>query len=218
MKKLIFAFFLLLASCSPTKQPAPTPEMQETYPPSLDAFKSSELCPDICWLGIHPGITTYEQVVQIITTSNQFEQRFTEISDSNIKAFWFPDNTQKFHTGVTLVFSNNLVESITLGRLAPFTVQDFVILIGQPSEMSFMVQQGLHDDKYSVYNLYYPSLKTTFQVRSGGEHGPEPNDFILQLIINKEYQDNYRQPWLGYGHFEEYLLRSIPTSTVPSPQ
>jgi hypothetical protein len=241
MKKLMLILTLFLACCSPTtqftpttqivpasqpahttevvptSQPASNQETRKVYPPLLEAFESSEGCPVVCWLGIHPGVTTYEQAVQIITTSVQFDQDFTEISDKNIRAFWFPDKTRRFHTGVTISFSDSLVQSITLGRLTPFTLQDFIGFLGQPTEISLMVQKGLHDDKYTVYNLYYSSLKAFIQIRSTGEHGPEPKDFIYGLEINTEYLDSYRQPWLGYGHFDEYMLRAIPTPTLQTP-
>lgn len=225
-KKLLFALFLFLACCSPVTQPiptaqiAPTFEIQKPYPsplPSIEAFKSSENCPNICWLGIHSETTDSERAIQIISTSNQFNQAFTEISHDNIRAYWFPEESKTFGTGVRISFLNNRVESITLGRLVPFTVQDFIGLLGQPAEISLMVYKGMHDDKYTVYNLYYPLLKAFFQINSSGEHGPEPNDFIYGLDINTEYQDNYRQLWLGYEHFDEYMLRAIPTPTLQTP-
>ena len=234
MKNLPLAFLVLLACCSPatqlaptlqptptqivpTSQPASNQEIRKAYPPSLEVFRSSAECPNICWLGIQPGITTYEQAVQIIKSSKQFNQEFTEISEDNIQAYWFPEKSRTFGTGVRISLSSNLVKSLTLSRLVPFTVQDFIEILGQPTEISLMVQKGLHDDKYTVYNLYYPSLKAFLQISADGEHGPEPNDFIYGLEINTEFQDSYRQPWLGYGHFDEYMLLAIPTPTLQTP-
>lgn len=217
MKKLLLAFSLLVAGCYTTSQLTPTPSVREVYVPWLEAFELSDACPNICWLGLRPGMTTLEQATQVVTTSDQFDQNFTEILDKSIKAYWYPENTKTFGTEVYITFSENVIESITLARLTPFTVQDFIGLLGQPGEMSLIVQKGLHDDTSVIYNLYYSQFKAAFQIRSRGEYGPKPDDFVERVTINIEIQDSYRQPWLGYGNLDEYLLRAIPTPTILGP-
>jgi hypothetical protein len=216
MKKLLFVLSLLLAGCLPVT-PTPTDSLTGTYIPLLEAFAPSAECPNICWLGMHPGITTSEEAIKFIQSSDQFDQRATEILDDRMRTLWFPEKTKTLRTGVNIDFSKGLVKSITFGWLKPFTLQDFAGFLGPPDEMSLMVGNGVPGDKFTEYNLYYPSLKAYIQVRSDGRRGPQPDDFIELLAVNVKKQDDYRQPWVGYGHFDQYFLRAIPTPTYGGP-
>ena len=144
MKKVFLAFCLLLTSCSLDLSSPPTQGIQESYPPLLEAFESNEQCPNICWLGIHPGTTTAEQAILAIRNLEQFSEEFIEQTDRNIQAYWFTENTKTLGSHVTVNFSDKgIVESLSMGPLTPFTVGDFVNLLGEPDEISLSVKEDL---------------------------------------------------------------------------
>lgn len=204
---------LLLTSCS-LHLSSNSSQRSEVDQPSINTFETSDLCPHVCWLGIHPGTTSEDEALDLIMTSDQIENGFTQKIDNTIQVYWYSDENKTIGSSVTLSLSNGIVESIYIGPLEPFTVKDFIELWGEPSEISIRLEKGMHDEKLMIYSLYYPSLSTKLLVFPGNMAGPNPNDQINLLAINIELNDSNRQPWKGYNQIEDYLGA---TSTPKTP-
>lgn len=210
MKKVLVCILLLLTCCIPLIQPVPT----------IDAFKTSDDCTNVCWLGINPGVTSAEQARVLLRASDQINQKEFHRSADGIETIWFTEKTKTFYSRTYINFRDGLVESIYLTLLAPFTMDDFVKLFGEPDEISIRVNIAA-DAEYVSYILYYTKKKAVIEVISGSDTGPAPADQIQTLILSTKFDtysqkwladqkwmadyDNYRQPWLGYGHFGDYL-------------
>jgi len=221
MKRSVI-IFLLSNFCLTLFLSACTQRAEENHSPLLEAFKSSNECPNVCWLGIHPGTTTTDEAIRLIKSSTQFDQEFTKQSDTGLHAYWYPEKTKTIGaTSVTLNLTDGLVKSIYLGRLRPFTVKDFIDLWGAPNEISIRYEVGLHYGEFTNYTLYYPMLKAELSIHLGNLNGPDPEDFIDLLTVNDESINNYRQPWLGYWHIKDYLpgqkIPSGPETPTPNP-
>jgi len=100
----------------------------------------------------------------------------------------------------------------------PYTVKDFIELLGEPDEISIAVRDA-PDARYLKYALYYTSLNTFFYTSTRGKMiGPDPGDTIADMYLDTNLdddnlpfwiiRDNKRlQPWLGYGHLDDYFPR-----------
>ena len=109
-----------------------------------------------------------------------------------------------------------MVSYISIIQPYPLTVGDLIKLLGEPEEISIFVEFGPHNDSFVWYQLYYSSPRVIIEASNtrGEVAGPQPNDdmrFFMVDITNdkllgkaqKVYEE--AQPWLGYGHLEDYL-------------
>src|SRR5436853_139080 len=104
MKKLILLFLIFLTCCAPmaAQKPTATPTS-----PDLDAFKTSEQCPGLCWLGMHPGKTTRQQAIDIFTkTPGNANMHLTS---GSLEGEWFTDKEKVLKAFVAIHFSGELV-------------------------------------------------------------------------------------------------------------
>jgi hypothetical protein len=188
----------------------------------LNAFEFSEKCPHMCWQGINPGVTTTDEALALLKASDQIGQT-SYIDDEPNKTLWlhwFTDKSKTFHTGVYLGYENGIVTSISFQNLYPFRIKDLISILGEPSEIN-ITQEIEADAEFIRYSVFYPEQR--IQIEVGGVHwnSPNPNDDVQSLGLNIEFYNPLRprqkwiiQPWLGYGHLEDYLpgIR-IPTNT-----
>lgn len=200
-----------ISSISPVSKATVTDSPNPILHPLVEAFQQNTQCPNLCWLGIHPGTTTAEQAIKIF--KNTEGKISMQVSDHSINGEWFSDKEKKSPCSVTINFSNGVVDSLTLGSLAIFTVSDFVNILGEPSRMTIQwAEVGDGDVKLTDYTLYYPELRIEIQANSGGWGGPSPDGGIIWLRVNTPPRNaQYFQPWLGYGHLQDYSPRAVPT-------
>lgn len=220
MKRIFLVTFLLIASCSPS--PSPTPDIT----PSLDAFEFSEWCPDMCWLGIKPGYTTEEGAREMLIASDQIAEGEIHELDSSIHVDWFSTMEKTFTSNAFIIFRDGLVQRISFTILRPFTIQDFINLLGEPDEISLSLEEPPDAYPYIIYTLYYNTTQTRISAPTSIKTGPNPIDNIDLLTINADFDDQdlptwmiedyrNRQPWLGYGHLEEYFPDQMLPTLVP---
>lgn len=222
MKKLIVLLVFFLVGCAPMATPIPviTATPEPVTHPNLDAFQTSDTCPNICWLGIHVGTTTRQQAIDIFTKSP--DNANMRLTPGSLEGEWITDKEKVFKAFVAIHFSNDIVDSIMLARLAPFTTGDFVKMLGEPSKMWILwtddrVGNGFRRTQYA---LYYPEQKIEVQAGYSGLDesdwgGPSPDSKMewLRVGVPPQYEEKYLQPWLGYGHLEDY--RKAPP--IPAP-
>jgi hypothetical protein len=198
MKKNILLILLLLAGC-------------QAQWIGMEAFEFSGQCPQICWMGINPGATTLDDAVSILNSSNQIDQEQISISGDNIFATWNARSIIDFTSGIEITSDNGLVRSISLMSLS-FTMGDFVNLLGEPDVIN--IQQDTNSDnmEFITYSVYYSASKTMITVNIYNNNGPDSTDRISTLILNIELinwtpfpEQGEFQPWLGYGHLQDYL-------------
>ena len=215
MKKILFLLvLLLLCSCAPVPVTMPpTPDWTKShsaptadwsgYQPSIEAFQLSEQCPHLCWLGINPGVTTAEEAHKLVTTSDQIDQASLEATETGIVVKWFTEKTHKLDSSVYMRLNNGLVTSIAFDRLAPFTLKDFIALIGDPYGIN--IDMNIHGDIMEMpYGAYYDS-RDILLAGEAAETGLHPNDPLNSLMLNIPYNKEIFRPWVGYGHLAEYF-------------
>ena len=213
MKKIVFLLILLLASCAPARPTMPPTPMWEnshsaptadwsTYRPSIEAFQFGEQCPHLCWLGINPGVTTAEQAHTLLSASDQVNPTM-EVMDTGIVAKWYTDKAKKLEASVYVRFESGVVKSIAFTGMSPFTLKDFVALVGEPDGIN--IDMNIYGDVMEMpYGAYYYSR----DILLGSEladTGLHPNDPITTLILNVPYNKDIFRAWVGYGHLTEYF-------------
>ena len=123
-KALCSFLFLVISSCS-SLNPSPQVDVVETTEIAnkkivatnaalaMTAFEYSENCPSVCWLGIHPGLTTLEEAMGRLKSSDQISKDFFVVSDNEIQTnFWFIG--KKFRSHVFLTINDGLIGSVSL--------------------------------------------------------------------------------------------------------
>jgi hypothetical protein len=204
MKKTVFLILFVLTSCQAFSG--------RTAPATMNVFTLNEQCPYVCWLGINPGKTTLEEAKTLLTASNQIDQKSVKIyGNSSIDFVWYDRGLDANLSRVEIEFRDELVSSIFFNNF-PFSVNELVSLLGEPSQISITVLMGAHED-YFDYELYFPAQKVLlYSSPSGSQNGPQPDDDISRLVLNTEIYKytlpawaGKLQPWLGYGHVKDYL-------------
>jgi hypothetical protein len=219
MIKLVLIFILLLTGCESTSiipssdNMIISPKVTNEKPASsaLDTLQFNEKCPRLCWMGINPGVTTYQDVVTIMRTSEQIDQNWLDITSSEINAaIWHLDSTNTYNGNAAIAFENGVVKNIILGN-SHIRIKDLINLLGEPDKISYKVFDTPDGPgKILFYAVYFSSHKVMIY-SGGGWGGPDSNDPIKGLVLNTEINTSilpwYRpiQPWLGYGHIKEYL-------------
>jgi hypothetical protein len=170
-------------------------------------------------MSIKPGVTTMEEATTLLSASDQFDRESIEITEYGIAVKWHMGATSaSFTTWVRIYASDNGadVKSITFVGLDPYTVEDFIDFLGEPDEIFIIIRNAPHG-RYLDYALHYPSLNTFFYANPREKMiGPDPGDHIEKMYLDTNLDDENlepwiiidngnRQPWLGYGHLDEYL-------------
>ncbi|MCX6083235.1 MAG: hypothetical protein NTW32_27220 [Chloroflexi bacterium] len=223
MRKALFLFLLILISCTPAPMSTPiagnTNSPGQDYLPSIEAFDVSAKCPHICWMRINPGVTSAEEARLLLRASNQIDQETFHVSTNGIKTKWFIEKRKTNYSEVAISNVDGHVESITFSQLAPFTIGDLLNLFGEPDEISLRIDKAADAEDIS-YMIYYTNKKMLIWVMPGSRNGPQPTDHNIEmLVLGTEFKilspswladyGNYRQPWLGYGHLEDYLSGQV---------
>ena len=164
MKKVLSSLILFFTltmqiSCSslyPSVDVVPTTDWWKDYTPSVEVFQINDVCPNICWLGIHPGTTSIENAAGILMESNQIDQQSIQASETEVEAIWYPDQEKKAQTTVILYLDRGFVTSIRYYNLMPFTVEKFVNILGEPGEIRIELLVSPHDWFDLVYSIYFP--------------------------------------------------------------
>jgi hypothetical protein len=231
MKRIMCLIFLLLTSCAPvpvnpppaSASPSPVYASPPASVPMSSAFTYDHECPHICWLGINPGVTTVEEAKTIIYSSNQFVEGTDDESDNPVDnkigfgVDWHTEQMGAGSTRVGMVFENGVVQDINFSFYTYVMIQEFIEVLGKPNEINIRIMQA-PDARYINYILYYTSMNALIIVSAHNETGPDvedsvdvlylnisPDDPIASDIINFWLGQDLRQPWLGFGHLEEYL-------------
>ena len=227
-KALVLSFALLLACCTPAPYPSETPaNSQSTYPTTdwsryhllLDAFDASEKCPHLCWLGINPGVTTKDEVRHLLRASEEIDQKEYHVDTNGIYTNWYYESTKELFAYVHIECANDVVSTIYLYFMAPIKISDFVKLLGEPPQISVSIENE-PDTVFVNYSLYYPSRKIFVESTVWDKTGPTPSDMVRELSINAKFDDEHLklQPWLGFGHLQEYLPgQKLPPIPPPNP-
>jgi hypothetical protein len=161
-----------------------------------------------------PGSVDEAEV--LLQASNQIEHKSIFWSEEGIRLLWYTRKTEYSYSYVYLTTNNDLVQTIHFTTLSNFTLEDIINFLDEPSEISISMQKTA-DAWINTYTLYYPQSKTMiYSGKANDLTGPSPDEYIEILSLNADFDsddlppwraDDYenRQPWLGYGHLEEYL-------------
>jgi hypothetical protein len=173
------------------------------YEPAVGIFSSEGLCVHLCWLGINPGVTSSDEMLRVLDTSDQIDQNTLNPADSGIGVEWFTEATKTLRASAYLYVQEGVVQSISFEELAPWTIGALIGLLGEPDQITIRMEtQG--DVMYMPYALYFASEKVLASADSG-DPGPHPNDSLVALKLNLAFEHESFQPWIGYGHLDVYL-------------
>ena len=221
MKRIICLIFLFLTSCTPWYA-SPPPEYTST--PSLipisSTFTYTKDCPHICWLGINPGVTTAEEALALLSSSSQIDQSsYVDKNETGVRVEWHTKQMGINPIRVGVVFENGIVNSISFDFGIYVKIGEFIDIIGQPDEISIN-KNAAEMPRYMNYVVYYTSINALIFVNVTDIAGPDIDDPVTILYLNISPDkakplsfmsgQNLRQPWLGFGHLEEYLLHTQP--------
>jgi len=208
--------FLFLTSCAPATA-SPPPEYASPLPPipMSSAFVYTKECPHVCWLGINPGVTTTEDALVLLTSSSQIDQSsYIDDNETGIRVEWHTKQMGVNPIRVGMVYENGIVNSINFYFGIYVKLQEFIDLIGQPDEISIS-KNAAEMPRYMNYAVYYTSINALIFVNTTDMTGPDIDDSVTILYLNITPDEatplsfmsgqNLRQPWLGFGHLEEYL-------------
>jgi len=208
-----FLILLLLASCVKV-----FPDVNESLIPLEEAFVFNENCPHLCWMNINPETTTIKEAIALLRNSDQIDWESIEETEGSVYVKWFNRRNKKGYVSVLIRSGseNSIVQSIRFDQLYPYNVDGFTKLLGEPDDISISLNEmdGIRSVNYA---LYYSSSKTFLYINNNAiTTGPNSEHTIGYSYLNIDIQnndfpqwaiDNYnnQQPWLGYGHLEEYL-------------
>jgi hypothetical protein len=184
------------------------------------AFTYTQDCPHICWLGINPSVTTTEEARNILSSSNQIKQTSYIGEDAGFGLEWYLDSEHPLPIRVYVTSANGIVQKLIFRFNILVKIQEFIDLIGQPNEIS-IVEVRASDGRYINYVLYYTSMDVLIFITNYDASGANSDDPVQGLWLNVAPNDpnldvwilsknDFRQPWLGFGHLEEYLLHAPP--------
>jgi hypothetical protein len=159
-----------------------------------------------------------EEATTLLLASDQIDHESIQNTEYGIAVKWYKGATNSSYTWVRIYASDNGIDvkSIIIGRLFPYTVKDIIDFLGEPDEIFIVIRNAPHG-RYLDYALHYPSLNTFFYTGNRGKIiGPDPDDYIENMYLDTNLDDENlepwiiidngnRQPWLGYGHLDEYL-------------
>src|SRR5689334_3725064 len=212
MKKAVLLLALLLSACAPASTPTPAAasvhslptQDYSAYQASVEDFQLSRACPNLCWLGVNPGVTGASEAYALLSKAEQIEQKSLTASDTGIQVSWFTEKTKTLRASVYVYFEHDLVKSVSFTNLAPFTVQDFSKLLGEPEGINISMEVVNGTVMHMPYGLLYGAHKV-MAASEAGDPGPQPNDSLTNLTMNLDYDSQFFKPWVGYGHLEVYL-------------
>ncbi len=216
MKKMVCLIFMVLTSCiSAPISSSPIPV--NPIPISMkSSFTYNEECPHMCWLGVNPGATTIEDALALLSSSSQINQVSFEKNEARIEVEWHTEQMGVNPIRVYLDIENGVVNNMVFNFYIYVKAQEFIDLIGEPDEISIKQEQWV-EGVSTDYFLYYTSKKIVMFVLIASKNGPNSGDSIRNLYLNVGHDNpvvygqfssehkNLRQPWLGFGHLEEYL-------------
>lgn len=216
MKKIIVLLILLLpllTSCAPSAssklatpdwtkaRSKPTPDLSG-YQPNIEAFVVNEQCPHMCWLGINPGVTTPDEAKAALAESDQIDPQM-EITDTGIVAKWHTEKTKELTASAYLRFDQGVIKSIAFSDMAPFTLKNFIDLMGDPSGIN--IDMNIYGDVMEMpYGAYYFTRDVLVGAESA-DQGLHPNDPVNSLVLNVPYKKELFRLWVGYGGLAEYF-------------
>ena len=198
--------FILLAFTSACAAPE-GPTNREDYELNAAFSGDSALgCDLICWSGIQVGTTSQAQALELIGKASWIDPSTLESSEDKIKVNWFPETTKKFRSYAQLNLDAGIVDSIEITGVTPFTIGDFIKLLGEPDEIGITSWKGLRGVGLTSYVLYYASRSFEVYVATGNPDGPQPDDFVSMVGTELTFQGQAAQkPWMGYGQVDKYL-------------
>jgi len=222
MRKIMILFLCLFLLVGCTLSPAPF--WKVIFPPSISGFDFGPKCPHGCWLGIIPGVTKIVEARAKLQAIPQIDNTSWHEEGNVITVDW---NTRDFPCDVDIIQKQDTVKNISFGVGTPYDVNDFISLLGEPDEIGIMSNQIPDNPGIQIsYLIYYASRQFAIEVIGGDLKGPNPDDNISMLILNVD-NDNvipvflnawqHRQPWLGYGHLNDYLPGGIQYSSTDIP-
>ena len=221
MNKTVLMLLPFLVACQ-SLVGAPRAIPSSSGDAAVSALGFDTQCYHLCWMGINPGVTTASNVQTILSKSNQIDHTSLQASASEISAAWNAPlgPPLNYRVYVRLTVEKGLVETISFSDM-PLRIKDVTARIGEPDKISITFVRTA-ESQHLFYDLYYSSRKLMLDVYLGSVSGPDPDDYIGDLYLNKEFiiapWQAPIQPWLGYGHAKEYLPGGLhlPAESTPT--
>lgn len=217
------------AQTNPT--PFPTPIQPQT-PSALVALTISEsifgndFCSIPCWEGITPGLTTKDQALSILRTSNLIKEgsvKSRDISADPGGVSWdWEGSVMSGQDYPYLSWHEGIVDNICIYP-AYRTVDEFINRFGPPEKVEVQEELAVPDLELPYYMwLYYPQRGfelLIIDIPNDAEAQLRPSDFIATIVLHppstfEEYMSSFGfdasslnfPNWNGYGNFHDLYL------------
>ena len=221
---LIASVALLTSSCGTYAGNSNQPVF--LYNHSMQAFEFSANCPNGCFLGIKPLVTTAAQALRMLQHSpdidhssiailydngNRLEEHVTDSSlqllqqGGMLEARWTPTSDRQWGFEMGIEAPDGIVQSLSAEPIDTH-ISDFEKVLGEPDKIrvdGFMPP----DAPYEIgYWLYYSNWKVILTNTLGGSiDGPKVGDRVDGVILNYAIQEAEYKPWQGYGKMAQYM-------------
>jgi hypothetical protein len=192
---------------------------------SLEAFEFSQNCPNGCFLGMKPLVTTLTEANHILQSSPNIDQTtisilhdggliLTENPDDEaveqmkegdiLQAAWLPIDNKDFgfYTHITVV--DDRIDKIDAQPLST-TIGDFVNILGEPDKIQVHGEQPPDADYWISYSMFFSKWRVQLHVFAASIEGPKPDDEIYFVILNQKINEPNWYEWKGYKNMKVYM-------------
>lgn len=162
-------------------------------------------CEAPCWNGITPGVTAWEDSVEVIEN----ETRFTgiEFSEDETGIRWHPVDTEYYSNLIT--DDGKVVSQITLIDLSPYTVGEVIEVHGDP----LYALGSMLDESQAIVNLFYPEKQMVVRVYviiTEEANLVEGSQIVGAFFFSEESYAGVTESapyveWAGFEGFEDYI-------------
>jgi hypothetical protein len=160
-------------------------------------------------------MTKADEARRLLTASSQISRSsyIEDVGGFRLDWYW---KQSKHPTRVGVEVENGTVSSLSFGFPASIMrLQDITDLFGVPDEFSIRRVEAA-DATYLEYIVYYTSAKEVVFATTTNKNGSSASDSVDILYLNIDPDGtnvptwllrhrDLRQPWLGFGHLEDYL-------------
>jgi len=180
-----------------------TLEEKNTLPNHWDGGLFSEIpCQAPCFAGINPGVTTENQIANIIQENNYFQNCTFEDKPNQGRRI--------FCNGLVISINkdNGLADGIGFSPLLAFTLEDVVSKYGEPTTVWFALLGIPEAPEFSMIVLFEDKkilVDLEDQEASTDMYLLVPSAKVTKIVYYSKENYGftaYLQPWHGYGEYD----------------
>ena len=200
------ALLILLSACSKVSEtPIPARPTAVDLQIGDGGLFSGSPCGPPCFLGILPGVTSYDEVVSILSDNQDLNycKEYDNTRDGGARGFLCADSYV-----IGFDRARSVVTHLGFTPTVEITLQEVVEAYGEPSRIS--VSTGGYAKTVSKARLFYPqyTMSLMLEEQEGDTYFIQPNSKVNTIGYEGESSFltsvEWTQEWSGYG---EYIMQ-----------